>query len=64
MTGLVINLGASPTETSDCEIAEVVLYDSVLTPSQVAGVEAYLSAKWGVGGTASTGSHPFKKFRA
>ena len=48
MVGLFINSGAF-VEPSDCEIAEVILYDSVLTADQVAGIESYLTSKWGVG---------------
>ena len=33
-------------ETSDCQIAEIIIYNSVLTAAQVAKVEGYLAWKW------------------
>jgi hypothetical protein len=44
-------------ENSDCEIAEIILYDSVLTPLQVKQVEGYLAQKWAIDLPAS---HPYK----
>ena len=35
-------------EPSDCQVAEIILYDSVLSPSDVAKVEGYLAWKWGL----------------
>ena len=50
LEGLAINgAGAQAGETSTCQIAEVILYDSVLTPAQIVGIEEYLRVKWGLG---------------
>jgi hypothetical protein len=47
LLGLAINAGQYPGEASDCEVGEIILYNSVLTPSQIAQVEGYLAQKWG-----------------
>jgi len=44
--GLTINAGDYG-EQSDCEVAEIILYNVVLTPAQIAQVEGYLAQKWG-----------------
>jgi hypothetical protein len=40
--------GSFGDERSDCQIAEIIVYDSALSDSDREAVEAYLSAKWGV----------------
>jgi hypothetical protein len=50
LNGLAVNTGgAGYAETSTCQIAEVILYDSVLTRAQIVGIEEYLRVKWGLG---------------
>lgn len=50
LEGLAINgAGAQSGEVSTCQIAEVILYDSVLTKGQIVGIEEYLRQKWGLG---------------
>jgi hypothetical protein len=50
LNGLAVNTGgAGYAETSTCQIAEVILYDSVLTNAQIVGIEEYLRVKWGLG---------------
>lgn len=44
--GLTINAGDYG-EQSDCEVAEIILYNVLLTPAQIAQVEGYLAQKWG-----------------
>lgn len=56
--GLSINTGESPTETSDCEVGEILLYNVVLTTNQIQQVEGYLAWKWGVQTNLPT-THPF-----
>lgn len=64
MLGLFINAGPyGSSETSDCEIAEAILYDSVLTVSQVTEIEGYLAWKWGLQNNLPT-THPYRKFRS
>ena len=46
--GLAVNAGAWPGEVSTCQIAEVILYSSVLTKPQIIGIEEYLRQKWGL----------------
>jgi len=49
LTNPVINQGnVAGRETSDCQVAEILIYNSVLTPAQVATVEGYLKQKWGL----------------
>ena len=59
MYGLSINAGDSG-EKSDCEVAEILLYDRVLTSADIQQIEGYLGWKWGLALEAST--HPFYKF--
>jgi hypothetical protein len=59
LTGLCINTGANPSETSDCEVAEILLYDSVLTTEQVQQLEGYLAWKWGLQDNLPD-NHPYK----
>ena len=50
LEGLAINgAGAQSGEVSTCQIAEVILYNSVLTKGQIIGIEEYLRQKWGLG---------------
>jgi len=46
-------------ETSHCDIAEVILYNSVLTTLQVQQIEGYLAWKWGLQANLPVG-HPYK----
>ena len=46
MDGLVINTGASPNETSACEIGEIILYNRVLSLDERTLIELYLERKW------------------
>jgi hypothetical protein len=48
LTGLAINAGANSGESSTCEVAEVIVTDSVLTQAQVIQIEEYLSFVWGI----------------
>ena len=48
-----------PFPASDCQVAEILIYNSVLSSDNVAKVEGYLAWKWGlVGNLPST--HPYK----
>jgi hypothetical protein len=49
--------GSGQGENSDCEIAEIILFDSVLTLLQVKQIEGYLAQKWGLELPAL---HPYK----
>ena len=46
MDGLVINTGASPLETSNCEIGEIILYNRILGEEERMMIELYLYIKW------------------
>ena len=59
MTGLAINEGENGGEKSDCDIAEVILYNSVLTLTQTRIIEGYLAWKWGLQGNLPS-THPYK----
>jgi hypothetical protein len=56
LPGLTINTQG---EASDCDIAEVILYNSVLTTLQVQQIEGYLAWKWGLQANLPAG-HPYK----
>ena len=58
LPGLTVNPGGGG-EPSDCDIAEVILYNSVLTTLQVQQLEGYLAWKWGLQGNLPAG-HPYK----
>jgi hypothetical protein len=48
--GLAVNTGGlGSNEKSTCQLAEVILYDRVLTKPQIIGIEEYLRQKWGLG---------------
>jgi hypothetical protein len=48
--GLAVNTGGlGSNETSTCQIAEVILYNSVLAKPTIIGIEEYLRQKWGLG---------------
>jgi len=51
LNGLTVNGGTAlgSNEKSTCQIAEVILYDRVLTDPQIIGIEEYLRQKWGLG---------------
>jgi len=51
MTGLRINSGASPAETSAVEVGEIILYSRFLTNTEISTVDSYLMSKWGVANT-------------
>jgi hypothetical protein len=58
LPGLTINTGGSG-ETSDCDIAEITLYNTQLPLAQVQILEGYLAWKWGLQGNLPSG-HPYK----
>lgn len=58
--GLTINTGSvAGGETSDCDVAEILLYNTLLTTAQVQQIEGYLAWKWGLQGNLPA-SHPYK----
>jgi hypothetical protein len=59
LTGLTINTGGAGGESSDCDIAEIILYNSVLTTLQVQQLEGYLAWKWGLQANLPA-NHPYK----
>ena len=56
--GLSINTGESPVETSDCQFGEIIVYNSVLSSTQIRVIESYLSTKWAI---ALSGFYPYSK---
>lgn len=46
--GLAINAGAYPGEVSNCQIAELMVFNRDLSPGERQGMEAYLKSKWGI----------------
>lgn len=59
LTGLTINTGTYPGESSDCDVAEIVLYNSVVTTLQLQKIEGYLAWKWGLQANLPS-NHPYK----
>jgi hypothetical protein len=57
MSGLVINHVWG--ENSDCDVAEIVLYNVVLTTTQIQYIEGYLAWKWGLQANLPS-NHPHK----
>lgn len=49
-------------ETSDCQIAEIILYTATLTDNQCRQVEGYLAWKWGLQANLPS-DHPYKNSR-
>ena len=46
LAGLAINTYGG--EASDCEVAEIIVFNQVLSTTQIRGIERYLSLKWGL----------------
>lgn len=46
--GLAVNAGAYPGEVSNCQIAELIVFNRDLSRSERQDVEAYLKAKWSI----------------
>lgn len=46
---LSIQAGAYAAEPSNCQVAEIIVYNEALSPSARQIVEAYLKTKWGIG---------------
>jgi hypothetical protein len=58
LDGFYVNTGGCcGGETSDCQIAEVILYNTTLTDAQCRQVEGYLAWKWGLQANLVSG-HP------
>jgi hypothetical protein len=48
MNGITINGGAFSAESSTCEVAEIIIYNSVLSMTQMRQIQIYLAQKWGL----------------
>jgi hypothetical protein len=60
MTGFYINTGGSyPSEKSDAQVAEVIIYNVSLTDLDCRKIEGYLAWKWGLQANLPSG-HPYK----
>ena len=62
---LVVNAltgSCCPSETSDFEIAEVIIFDEILSPAEVEKIEASLIAKYGIHQTVQTKNEPSSRF--
>ncbi len=46
--GLAINAGAYPGEASNCQVAEIIVYNRDLPPGERQKLEAHLKSKWGI----------------
>lgn len=46
--GLAINTGMYSEEVSDCQVAEIIVFNRDISQSERQDVEAYLKAKWGI----------------
>ena len=44
----LINTGGIPAETSTCDIAEIIIYNTTLSDTQMRQIENYLNEKWNV----------------
>ena len=58
MNGLTINDGAYG-EQSDCDAAEIILFNVVLSTTNIQKIEGYLAWKWGLQANLPSG-HPYK----
>jgi hypothetical protein len=58
INGLGFNKGAYVNESSDSQIAEIMVFSTSLTPTDYARVEGYLAWKWGLQANLPT-SHPY-----
>lgn len=47
-TQALINTGGIPGETSTCDIAEIIIYNTTLTDTQIERIENYLNEKWNI----------------
>lgn len=60
LPGLAVNpLTATYPEQSDCDLAEIILYNSQLATLQVQMIEGYMAWKWGLQANLPAG-HPYK----
>jgi hypothetical protein len=59
LTGLAINTGANGGETSNVEVGEIILFNVVLTTTDIQTLEGYLAWKWGSQANLPAG-HPYK----
>lgn len=57
-SGLAINTGTAPGETTACQVAELLVYSNALLPEQVRALEGYLAWKWGLQSNLPS-YHPF-----
>jgi outer membrane protein assembly factor BamB len=48
LNGLAINLQQDINDRADCEVAELLLYNRVITNAERLSLEAYLNKKWGL----------------
>ena len=62
LAGIVINTGGYPAESSDCEVGEIILYNSVLASYQIEQVEGYLAWKWALNTLLPSSTHSFYIF--
>lgn len=46
--GLAINTGRFPQEVSDCQVAEIIVFNRDISHIERQQVEAYMKAKWGI----------------
>jgi hypothetical protein len=46
--GLAVNTGAYPGEVSNCQLAEIIVFNRALSQNERQNVEYYLRAKWGI----------------
>jgi hypothetical protein len=57
--GILTKPVIASTDSSNSQVAEFILYDSVLTPTQITKIEGYLAWKWGLVGNLPS-LHPYK----
>jgi hypothetical protein len=46
--GIGVNFGTDSNQSSDCEVAEVMVFDNVLSIGETSNVESYLTNKYGL----------------
>ena len=46
--GLAVNTGAYAGEVSNCQVAEIIVFNRDLTPGERQMVETHLKSKWGI----------------
>jgi hypothetical protein len=61
LTGVTLYLAGNTSDSYGYDLAELIVFGSVLNTSQIQSVEGYLANKWGLNGSLPS-THPYTKF--